>query len=87
MAPAEPPHGHGELSDEDIERISQRTAEVLFHKLMRRLAKAAAVGETLGAMGPALEGRPPCRPAHPRVQPTAEDYAAVDSRRKRKGVY
>jgi hypothetical protein len=68
------------LSEDDVERISQRVAELVFHKLMRRLAKAAQVSETVSTA---------CEPRHdtPRMKPTAEGMAAIRARRAKRGVY
>lgn len=64
------------LDDDAIERISQRVAELLFHKIMRRVAKAAQVAETI---------KPPCKPRL--KEPTPEVLAAVLARRARKGEF
>jgi hypothetical protein len=74
---AMPDNDNDGLSDGDVERISQRVAELLFHKLLRRVAKAAQVSETVS----------PCPPTAPRVKPSAEAFAAVRARRARKGVF
>jgi hypothetical protein len=65
------------LSEEDLERLAQRVAELLFHKIMRRVAKAAAVGETI----------PPPRTESQRSKPDAAAFEAVRARRARRGVY
>jgi hypothetical protein len=78
----EPPTPAELLSDADVERISQRVAEVLFHRLMRRLAKAAAVSETIEA-----PCEKPDRRQNRKAQPTAADFEAVRARRARKGVF
>jgi hypothetical protein len=69
------------LSDAEVERIAQRTADVLFHKVMRRLAKFAAIAETVPPSASV------CGSSAPRVKPRPSVVAAVDARRARKGVY
>lgn len=64
------------LSEADVERISQRVAELVFHKLMRRLAKAAQVSETVRPRGDA-----------PPIKPSAEAFEAVRARRAKRGVF
>jgi hypothetical protein len=70
------------MTDDEIERVSQRVADLLFHKFMRRLAKAAAVGESLPAA--AAIGSTEARQS---VKPSAADLAEVSHRRARRGVY
>lgn len=70
------------LSDADVERLAQRVADLLFHKIMRRVAKAAAVTETVA--GPCVE---PAVRQNKKAQPTAADFELVRARRARKGVF
>ena len=61
-----------QLSEEDLERLGQRVAELLFHKIMGRVAKAAAV--------------PPLPKSQREVrEPTDEDIARLRARRRRLG--
>jgi t-SNARE complex subunit (syntaxin) len=70
------------LSDADVERLAQRVAELLFHKIMRRVAKAAAVTETV--VGACVD--PDIR-QDKKVQPTAAALESVRARRARRGVF
>jgi hypothetical protein len=70
------------LSDADVERLAQRVAELLFHKIMRRVAKAAAVTETV--VGPCAD--PDIR-QDKKAQPTAAALESVRARRARRGVF
>lgn len=66
------------LSDEDLERLAQRVSDLVFHKIMRRLAKAAAVSEACAS--------PDTRQSS-KVQPSAAAFEAVRAVRRRKGVF
>jgi len=66
------------LTDGDVERISQRVAELLFHKMLRRIAVAARVSETVPLAAD--------RGTHDNMKTTPEAAAKVRARRARKGL-
>jgi hypothetical protein len=85
MKAVRPGNDNAALSDEELERVAQRTAEILeqriaeivFHKTMRRLARVALVAETV---------RPKSKDA-PKIVPSAGAIERARIRRAKKGVF
>lgn len=81
-----PENDNESLSNEALEQLAQRTAaileqrvaEIVFHRVMRRLARVAVVGETV---------RPDRPKTAPKIAPSAAAIEAARIRRAKKGIY